>query len=945
MKNTNHGIIGYALKFVLSIAVYSFLTGFGGGNSLLPIATQSTVEVSRVNSTTVTLRGTDATGNGKNLGYKVTRQPQHGWLKDWKKVGNTIQLTYLPDGKFVGTKDSFEFVVVDTKGISKPAIFTLNYIDTGDKPDSTNKQLPIAIEASLDVSRDKSTTVTMRGTDAAGNIVGLGYKVIRQPQHGSLRNWKKVGATVQLSYIPDGKFTGSEDSFDFVVVNTKGTSKAVTCVLKYTGDATIINILPLAVQDSIEASRSKSTLVTLRGTDATGIVKDLGYKVTRQTQYGSLRNWQKVGKTVQLTYIPNGNYTGSEDSLEFVVVDSKGTSKSAKITLNFSGVTPPVDPPVLPPSNGDNRPPVATSSSETTQSNKPITIGLIATDPDDDKLLYLISSQPKNGTLSSVSGNKVTYTPKLGFSGDDSFRFRVGDGKEPSNDAIVSIKVAFSNQAPKASSFSQSTKVDKPVAINLIGLDPDGDKLTYLIDKLPLNGSLSTVSGNKVTYTPKKGFTGNDSFTYKVSDSEKTSTTATVALVVTAGNQAPVASSFSITSALNSAVSIVLNGSDADGDNLSYEIVNSATHGSLSTLSGNKVIYTPNSGVVGNDSFKYRAYDGSTYSSVAEVTIKIVGKAKVDLYTARLFSETLFPIDKLDIVVSDTHAFIASGNNGINVFSKINTTKPVKIKNLWLSGEAKMLKLSSDKKTLFVASPNYGLNIVNVSDPAKATRIGGVQSFGSTEGIALSSDNRYVYLADDTHVVVVDVANLSKPKIIGDVKLSTGSAKAVALTPDNKYLLVASGSAGLHIVDISKPTQPLIISRIDTKGGEAQDVISSLNGSVAYVADGFSGVSIVNINSPTNPVRMATWNTKRPAHDVIDLNAKRLKFLSDGITLLVGMGSGGIYGLEVANPAKPIQVGSIDTSTLIFYFDISADESKLYGLDFYDGFMVYDIAN
>ena len=62
--------------------------------------------------------------------------------------------------------------------------------------------------------------------------------------------------------------------------------------------------------------------------------------------------------------------------------------------------------------------------------------------------------------------------------------------------------------------------------------DPDTDALTVTGLSKPANGTLVLNANGTVNYTPKKGFTGTDSFTYKASDGLAQSTAATVTITV-----------------------------------------------------------------------------------------------------------------------------------------------------------------------------------------------------------------------------------------------------------------------------------------------------------------------------------------------------------------------------------------------------------------------------
>lgn len=94
------------------------------------------------------------------------------------------------------------------------------------------------------------------------------------------------------------------------------------------------------------------------------------------------------------------------------------------------------------------------------------------------------------------------------------------------------------NQAPTADSQNVTTTVDTAVAINLTGSDPDGDSLSYIVTSDPVSGILMGTAPD-LTYTPDAGFTGTDSFTFKVNDGELDSNIATVTINVTEVSPVP----------------------------------------------------------------------------------------------------------------------------------------------------------------------------------------------------------------------------------------------------------------------------------------------------------------------------------------------------------------------------------------------------------------------
>ncbi len=87
-------------------------------------------------------------------------------------------------------------------------------------------------------------------------------------------------------------------------------------------------------------------------------------------------------------------------------------------------------------------------------------------------------------------------------------------------------------------------------------------------------------------------------------------------------NAAPVATAASISTEKNTAKTFTLVATDADGDTLSYAIVNQPANGSVA-LSGSSATYTPNTGYVGSDSFTFKANDGKADSNVATISVTV----------------------------------------------------------------------------------------------------------------------------------------------------------------------------------------------------------------------------------------------------------------------------------------------------------------------------------
>jgi Bacterial Ig domain len=86
-------------------------------------------------------------------------------------------------------------------------------------------------------------------------------------------------------------------------------------------------------------------------------------------------------------------------------------------------------------------------------------------------------------------------------------------------------------------------------------------------------------------------------------------------------NQAPAAADAQLASA-GRPVQLVLSAGDPDGDPLTLRIVSQPTHGTVG-LDGNDATYFPEPGFVGDDVFTFAAWDGSTQSNLARVSVSV----------------------------------------------------------------------------------------------------------------------------------------------------------------------------------------------------------------------------------------------------------------------------------------------------------------------------------
>jgi hypothetical protein len=276
-----------------------------------------------------------------------------------------------------------------------------------------------------------------------------------------------------------------------------------------------------------------------------------------------------------------------------------------------------------------NHPPIANGKSVTTDEDTSVLVTLTASDEDGNSFTYTISSVPKNGTLSTIDVDKVTYTPNSNFNGNDSFTFRAFDGQAYSNNATISIKVNSVNDAPVAPDFNMTTDEDTPIDIKVVtsASDLDGDVLTVMIPQEPINGTAVLKSDNTtITYTPHLNFHGTDSFQYLLSDGASNAT-GFVHVTINSVNDPPVLNGTDISASVDEdksvTIDVLAHFSDPDNDPISITGVTQPPQGTVVNNGNGTVTFTPSSNYNGQESFDVTVSDGNGGNTTATVIVTV----------------------------------------------------------------------------------------------------------------------------------------------------------------------------------------------------------------------------------------------------------------------------------------------------------------------------------
>lgn len=316
----------------------------------------------------------------------------------------------------------------------------------------------------------------------------------------------------------------------------------------------------VAATAAVTTAEDTAATVTVAGTDPDG--DTLTYTAGAATK-GTVTG----GANGTFTYTPNANFNGT-DTFTVTVKDPDGLTATQTVTVTVTAV--------------NDAPTVTATQTVAGTEDTASTITVAGADVDGDTLTYAVTTAAANGTVvAGTAAGTFTYTPNAEFSGTDTFKVTVSDGKGGTAVQTVTVNVAAVNDAPTIDPTATRTLTvaeDSGATeffIDASDVDSPPASLVPSVSRAPANGTItSTAQGN--FYTPNANFSGTDSFDITVTDGAA-SVTYTVNVTVTPVNDAPVFATPTATVAIDENVPLPTlvydaNATDVDDATLVYSL-------------------------------------------------------------------------------------------------------------------------------------------------------------------------------------------------------------------------------------------------------------------------------------------------------------------------------------------------------------------------------------
>jgi len=260
--------------------------------------------------------------------------------------------------------------------------------------------------------------------------------------------------------------------------------------------------------------------------------------------------------------------------------------------------------------------------------------------------VFLTTAPDNGGTASANADGTIAYRPKAGFSGVETFRYKVRDslGLASNPGAFVRVTVSASNAPPTAVAETYTTPQGTPLTVAAPGVlandsDPDGNPITAVLVTPSPDGTVTLNPDGSFSFAPAAAFTGTTNFSYQAVDNQGAAsapTAATVTVNVAApANQPPTATAdtYAIpqdTLLTVAAPGVLANDSDPDGNPLTAVLVTPSPDGTVTLNLDGSFSFAPAAAFTGTTSFSYQAVDSQGAASAptaATVTVNVAAPA------------------------------------------------------------------------------------------------------------------------------------------------------------------------------------------------------------------------------------------------------------------------------------------------------------------------------
>ncbi|WP_407281986.1 tandem-95 repeat protein [Tenacibaculum maritimum] len=545
-----------------------------------------------------------------------------------------------------------------------------------------------------DVNESTPENVAITETPALGGATPIGvvtYTITGGEDQGLFTIDAATGAVT----LPGQDFENPADAngdnvyeVEVTVTDADGNTDKATVAI------TVTDVVETAAITLADVNESTPENVAITETPALGGATPIGV-VTYTITGGEDQGLFTIDAATGAVTLPGQDFENPADAngdnvyeVEVTVTDADGNTDKATVAITVTDV---VETAAITLADVNESTPENVAITETPALGGATPIGVVT---------YTITGGEDQGLFTIDAATGAVTLPGQDFenpadaNGDNVYEVEVTvtDADGNTDKATVAITVTNVNDTPTGVDDNLIVEEDSTSGIDNqinVGINDDlgidgGDGDNYSLDPAngPNNGTVSEVSDGVFEYIPNPDFTGNDSFTYIITDANGDTDTAIVTVTV---SPVPDSQDDTVTTTEDTAVIVGIYGNDNDIPTDGTLIITDPSNGTVTIDNGGTpndpsddvVTYTPDADFNGTDTFDYTICDNASpancTTSTVTVTVSPVPDSQDDTVTTTEDTAVIvgiygndndIPTDGTLIITDPSNGTVAIDNGG-----------------------------------------------------------------------------------------------------------------------------------------------------------------------------------------------------------------------------------------------------------------------------------------
>ncbi|OYT16310.1 MAG: hypothetical protein B7C24_08390 [Bacteroidetes bacterium 4572_77] len=273
-------------------------------------------------------------------------------------------------------------------------------------------------------------------------------------------------------------------------------------------------------------------------------------------------------------------------------------------------------------------------------------------------------------------------------------------------------------------------------------------------------------------------------------------------------------------------------------------------------------------------------------------------------------------------ITGDT-VFIASGG-GVIILDITNPETPQVISEVYARAYVDHLHYDYASQQLYLAAYFSGFEIWDLADITNPSRLSRTPTDALPRGGIYSYQDHLYIITVSGGLLVYDISDPANPNYVTTTSIS---GSAWNFYGKDNFLYIQTNNA-MRLYDLSSPSAPILR---DSYGGSPKGIY--VKDDLCYIAES-SALVITDVSNPDDIVFVGNLAIPGSAYDVVVI---------DGFAYVAnnwyGGSEGGIYAIDVNDPANPIQADFYNS----YFRAISGEDSKVVAIN-NEGYCVFDVS-